>query len=263
MTDMIPREEPDSRMTMGQTHLDPGDIVYPRVKILQTQSDEVANKAGAPGELFNTLTSENYGESLRFLPILAFKQRILLVRKERREAIDDSLKGAGLPELGEGDGLKCRSFDMFQGRGEPGIACNDCPLSQWRGNLPPLCTETYNVAASTELGELVVLSFSKSSARTGKQAFTMMRMGPQPPYSQVLELRTKPERNDQGNFHVAVVAAALGEDKKRIVSPPDLRAAAAAWARQLEGATIDVTPVGEDEGTPGEGPLPEQGDQPF
>lgn len=239
---MQPYQQPGNAMiSLGQTHLDAGDFVPPRVKVVQQMSDEVAEKKAAAGEFYNTLTGENYGEALRFIPIMPFKQRILLVRSERRPNIDAALGGAGLAVLSEGDGLKCRSFDMLQGVGEPGIECPGCPLAAWGdGNTPPLCTETYNMAALTELGDLIFLGFSKSSAKVGKRLFSMTRLTAGAPWTKVYRATTHNEKNDKGNFYVPDIVV----DGP---TPNELLGMATTWARELGGMVIDVTPADDDE----------------
>lgn len=228
----------DSRMDLGQTELDAGDLVLPRIKIIQQMSAEATDDPvrGKAGEFFDTLRQVNHGTSLRFIPLLPFKQRVFLVRDEKRAAINEQLVAAGLEELSEGTGLKCRSYDMENGQGDPGIKCAACPLSQWQDDRPPLCSETYNVAAMSELGEMIILSFSKSSAKTGKRVFSMLRMQPGLPWSQILEATTRKEKNDLGTFFVPDVKA-TGE-----ATPTELLAEARKWATQLRGTAIDVTP---------------------
>ena len=168
---VVPHDD-SNLMSFGQTRLDAGDIIMPRVKLLQAQSEEVNGDPplGKVGEFFNTLTSVSYGSKLRFVPILPFKQRILLVRNERLAAINATLADGGLEALSsEAKGLTCRSYDMERGSGNPGIECEACPLSKWQGDEPPHCSETYNVAATSEEGELIVLSFSNSSAKAGRR----------------------------------------------------------------------------------------------
>lgn len=227
----------EGSMTFGQTALDAGDLVMPRIKVVQAQSAEVADGFAKPGDIWNTLTSENHGTELRFIPLVPFKQRIMLVRPERRPLIDAALKNAKLPPLPEGDGLACRSFDMLTGAGHPGIACDACPLSKWgEANTAPLCSETYNVAAMTELGDLIVLSFSKSSARTGKQLFSMMRLQRTAPYAKVALMQTKQEKGAKGTYYAPTVKM-TGE-----ITPPELLASAREWASQLAGARLDIEP---------------------
>jgi len=228
-------------MSFGQTRLDPGDLIMPRVKLLQAQSAEVADEAGVPGDFYNTLTSINYGSTLRFVPISPFKQRIFMVRSERRAAINAVLASGGLDEIpADADGLRCRSYDMEHGTGSPGIACDECPLSKWDDNNPPFCTETYNVAASSEEGELIVLSFSRSSARTGKQLFSMIRMRPGA-RATVFEATSRAEKGKLGNFSVPIIKP-VGPAAPELVRQVNL------WATQLQGVTINVNPES-DEGS--------------
>lgn len=237
------RDQDSSLMSFGQTELDSGDLILPRVKVVQQMSDEAQDDRAKAGDFFNTLTGENYGTALRFVALQAFKQRVMLVRDERRPAINAELVEAGLAELSEGNGLKCRSFDMSHGQGEPGIACDDCPLSKWHeGNQPPYCSETYNVAAMDETGALIILSFSKSSARVGKQLFSMLRLRPGMPWQVVYEAKTRQEKNDKGTFYVPTVVS-TGE-----APATELLTQARDWATKIRGVQIEVTPIDEEEG---------------
>jgi len=241
-----PYDPPDSRLTLGQTNQDASDLILPRIKVVQAMSAEASRDEDPAkvGDFYNTLTSENYGDKLRFVPILAFKQRVFLVRQERREKIEAVL---GVP-LSEGDGLKCRSLDTIAGSGEPGGECTTCPLSVWDGNIPPLCSETYNFASINELGELIILSFAKSSAKTGKRLNSMLRMRPGAPWASTYEASTRKEKNDRGTF-------AVPEVKVVGPTPTELLKVAHDWASQLAGTVLDVTPEAEETEVP-DSPLP-------
>lgn len=276
MTDQtnLPAVAEDSRLSFGQTEVRPQDIVAPRVKVIQQMSKEAADGLGSPGDFYNTLTGENYGPSLRIQPIQTFMQRIFLVRDDpaRRKPIEKALKDLGQGPLSDGAGLKCRSFDMYQGIGEPGILCEGdekasippCPFSQWHrdggDNIPPLCTETWNVAAVTELGELVLVGFSRSSAKVGKRLFSALRLRTvtAPPWQSYFDLQTRAERNDKGNFFVPDF---------RIVTDPRPDTAqlrqAVAWASQLKGVQLDVTPDVDDEPTTVDGEEGDDSTSPF
>lgn len=219
----------DGSLTFGQTKLDAGDFVPPRVKICQQMSQEVADKKAEAGDFFNTLTGENYGTSLKFVPIQPFKQRIFLVREEKR-AIIEAATGISV----EGQGLACRSYDMVTGTGDPGGECSQCPLAVWNERQPPFCTETYNVAALTELGELVFLGFQKSSAKIGKNLFSMLRLSMQAPWSRVYSVTSRQTKNALGNFYVPDVT------REGDIPAPELMKAAIGWAQQLSGQNIDV-----------------------
>ncbi len=247
MSAMQKYEEGEGRVTFGQTDLEPGDIIMPRVKIVQAMSAEAQTekKPAKVGDLFNTLTGENFGAELKFIPLFPFKQRIFISRPERRDDIEAVL---GQP-LTEGDGLKCRSFDMFQGNGDPGLECNECPLSRWRQDKPPICSETYNVAAMTELGDLVILSFSKSSAKVGKRLFSMLRLRHEAPWTRVFEMTTRKTQNDRGTF--AVPDVTITSD----ATPPELLKVAQKYVKDLQGRAIDITPDIEEEPAPANEPF--------
>lgn len=247
------RRDEDTRLDLGSGHLDASDLILPRIKVVQQMSAEANSdpKKADPGDFFNTLDGSSYGKSLRFIPLHPFKQRVFLAPKtdEKRAKANAALVEAGLEALGEGDGLLCRSLDMYQGIGDPGILCSECPLSKWDGQVPPLCSETYNVAAITELGELIILSFAKSSAKTGKRVFSMIRLKgvTSPPWANTYEATTQRVTNEKGTFFVPDVVVAGP-------TPTELLNVAAKVGAQIAGVQIDVTPV--DEEAEAEAPAP-------
>lgn len=236
-------------LDFGSTDFDATDFVPPRVKILQPMSAETTGDA-RPGDWFNTLTQENYGQVLRIVPITPLKQRVFLFRADpsKTKRVNDALGRRGLSVLPEGEGLMCRSLDTIRGLGAPGDelwadgekGCRECPLAEWGDRkTPPICTETYNIAGLSEEGDLTIVSMSKSSARTGKAWFSMLRLNDSAPWGQTYELTTVEERNDLGKFWTARV--------RRVgASATDLMAKAARWYPQLTGRPIDITPVDED-----------------
>lgn len=231
----IQKYESNTGITFGQEHMDATDFIPPRVKVVQAMSQEAQDGRAVVGDFYNTLTGENYGKSLRFIPLTTFKNRILIVRPERREEINKALKTAGVKAQIEGDGLQCRSLDMIEGVGVPGMACAECPLSQWNGKLPPLCSESYNVTAMNELGDLIILSFSKSAAKTGKKLISTMRMRREKPWTTVFEVTTRKESNDRGTFAVPEFRA-TGER-----TDETLLRVAQGWIAELSGRVIDLT----------------------
>lgn len=236
MNDSALQPAGNTGISFGSSNLDAEDFIPPRVKIVQAMSDE-RSQGVEEGSFYNTLTSEDYGPELTFIPISTFKNRILLVRTERRKEMNKALKTAGHREIGNDvEGLACRSLDMQHGRGTPGIACSECPLSQWSGddgNTPPLCSETYNVTAISDAGDLIILGFSKSSAKIGKRMFSMMRLSAGAPWSAQYLATTREESGKQGRYFVPII--------KKIDAPaPEMMKLAEAFASQLAGVTIDV-----------------------
>ena len=258
MNDSALTTRPESGISFGSSQLDAEDFIPPRVKIVQAMSDE-RSEGVDEGSFFNTLTSEDYGSELNFIPIGTFKNRVLLVRTERRKEINAALKKAGIPLLGNDvEGLSCRSLDMEVGRGKPGVACGECPLSQWTGDdqmTPPLCSETYNVTAINDAGDLIILGFSKSSAKVGKRLFSMMRLTAGKPWKSQYTANTREEKGAQGRYYVPVI-------RKSGTPPPELMRLAEEFAAQLAGVVIDVTPADDENGAaPAAGDAPWEEDQ--
>jgi len=251
MTDNAMTVAPQANLTLGQTHLQSSNLILPRVKIVQMMSDERATGLANPGDFFNTLTSESYGPEIKFLPLQPFMNRVLLVRDEKRIKAEKVLK----VKFSEGDGLKCRSADMVYGVGEPGGSCEACPLAQWgESNTPPMCSEVYNLAALTELGDLIILQFQKSSAKAGRKVFSMLRFaGPgKAPWSRFYTAATHEETiKGKGTFAVPVVSVTSE------TPPTELIRAAQAWAAELGATQLDVTGVEDDE------PIEDGGPEPF
>lgn len=235
-------------LNMGATNLDATDFIPPRVKILQPLSNETTGDARA-GDLYNTLTGENYGSTLVVIPIAPLKQRVLLVRDRVRERADMLLASAGLNPLSDQDGLQCRSLDMVKGVGIPGDelwrhgekGCQECPLAVWIDGVPPACTETYNVACVTDEGDLVIPGFAKTGAKTGKKWFSMLRLRAGAPWTRKYEITTSETKNDLGRFWTPSV--------RLLPDAPaaDLQRQAAYWAKELTGRVIDVTAAAGDE----------------
>lgn len=263
MTDSALVPQAPGGLSFGQTALDASQFIPPRVKVIQKMSQEVDTKLGVAGDFFNVLTQENYGQTFSFLPIQPFMNRVLLVRDEKRVAIENALTEGGVTnadgpkgkgpvfEFAEGGGvLKCRSLNMEKGNGEPGIACAECPLSVWHGADAPLCTEVYNVASLHENGDLIILQFSRSSAKAGRKLFSMLRLGRpgQPIWDRFYKIETKDQSNSKGTFAVPIVS------KTAELPPPELAKDALRWYHELSGlGPIDVTPDDETAETEGAG----------
>jgi hypothetical protein len=239
---MVPAGSGGLTMNFGSTQLDATDFVPPRVKILQPMSAETTDGA-APGDWYNTLTQENYGPTMRVVPITPLKQRVLLVREAKKPLIDALLAAADISPMPEGEGLMCRSLDMVVGIGHPGDVlaadsegCPHCPLSRWRGQEPPPCTETYNiVAVEIDRGDLVILSMAKSGAKTGKQFFSLLMLTKGAPWMRAYDLSTVEMRNSQGKFWVPRVKVSPEPP------PTDIMREAARWYPQFTGRVVDIT----------------------
>lgn len=121
-----------------------------------------------------------------------------------------------------GQGLMCRSFDLRQGVGTPGIACAGCPMAEVPKNAEgqiigaSKCNTYYNYTAlvirsSQEFDEppMAVLSFGRTAAPAGKliNSIKVTRTGLSGPWYPIwFRLRMKETENRKGTFYVPVPA---------------------------------------------------------
>lgn len=228
----------NNQIEVGATNLGAGDFIPPRVKVVQQMAKEAADKKAEAGDFYNTLTGQNYGPSLTVVPLFTFQNRVFITRAgDRKKEADAKLVAAGLEPLpADADGLMCRSVDTVVGNGDPGIRCADCPLAQWEGRTgAPLCSETYNLVAITEEGDVVFIGMSKSSAKVGKRINSVLRMTTRSPWASMWKFTTTQESNTKGIFYVPDFTAHVEQ------TPPELMGEAARFARMFAGAPIDVT----------------------
>lgn len=141
---------------------DSKDVQLPAIRIAQFMSKVVTGGLVQPGHFYLNVGNEDLGESIDVIPLKAFKHRVYFKR----------------PEAGQqgGNQLSCRSTDMVQGVGEPGIACAACPLKDWpQGGPPPVCTEAINfpvivLPKEGEDDELVmgIMTFQRTSTKAAR-----------------------------------------------------------------------------------------------
>lgn len=111
---------------LGDTGMDAGDIALPRIVLTQSLSQAVSDGKAPVGVYWNTLTETVVGGAFHFVPVLPFRNRVRLV---------------------VGQGLRCRSIDMVNGQGDPGILCDQCEYKDWPEDAAeggPKCGVSHN-----------------------------------------------------------------------------------------------------------------------
>jgi hypothetical protein len=197
--------------------LDSGDLVIPRIKISQGLSKvnmlyaTSRGKEGVQmGDWYHTTTGKSLGETIYFIPCDMRKSRSLFE---------------------QGRGLRCRSFDLLRGEGDPGILCEGtaeeihtvpaddrgCVYRLWSedeaGNrVAPPCGITYNYPGfvivdidnpeHTELlqGMLQLRSKATRAARKINTAFTTYGGGEW--HRLIMEITAASETNTKGTYFV-------------------------------------------------------------
>src|SRR5271169_762810 len=130
----------------GFEEVQSGDMTVPQMRLCQSltpQRDKQESKyipGLDEGSYFNTVTGENYGDTVKIVPLMFFKNRVYFQDKK------------------QGGGILCRSDDMKTGSVERGDhedggtfggSCATCPMAQFgtaKGGegKGKACTEFYN-----------------------------------------------------------------------------------------------------------------------
>jgi len=189
----------------GFEEVEQGDLTVPQMRLCQSltpqrQQNEAKFIASLKeGEYFNTVTSENYGSSVKIVPLMFFKNRVYFRDKKK------------------GGGILCRSDDMKQGIGEPGGECAVCPLNQFGSakdgaGKGKACTEFFNFPSmvvskdgSVNPNNLVVRSFKSSGITVAKDWLAMMRLRGIDMFGGIYELGSTAKVFTEGTSYVETV----------------------------------------------------------
>lgn len=195
--------------------IDAGDLVMPKLRQSQAMSKVNTLHAASKGtqgvqmgNWYITSTGQNLGDAVYFVPVDMRKSRAMFV---------------------QGSGLMCRSFDLIQGEGDPGILCDGtfeeqhslpeaqrgCAFRLWNDKVPPKCGVTYNYPGFAILDidnprgkNLVqcILQLRSSSTQAAKQINTIvMNDGMGVWQNVIIELGTDMRTNLKGQFFVPTV----------------------------------------------------------
>jgi len=225
--------------------IDAGDLVMPKLRLSQAMSKTnnlfAATKGTqgvGMGNWYVSSNGQNLGETVYFVPVDMRKSRAMFV---------------------QGQGLMCRSFDLVQGEGDPGILCEGtqeerltvpekhrgCPLRLWNDKQPPKCGETYNYPGyvitdidNPDGKNLVqaILQMRGTAATAGKTINTIvMNEGGGVWQNTIIELGVESRSNIKGTFFVPTVDFFDTTDAPEFAR---LKRRADAMARQMGSSSI-------------------------
>lgn len=225
--------------------IDAGDLLMPKLRISQAMSKtntEYATTKGKSGvgmgSWYVSTTGKDLGDTVYFVPVDMRKSRAMFIT---------------------GEGLVCRSFDMLQGEGTPGVACEGtyeerltvpekhrgCPLRLWNDRTPPKCGETYNfpgyLIEDIDAGDKsklvqVILQLRSTGASCGKAINTMvMNEGGGVWQNTIVELGLEAKSNARGTFFVPTADFYDTTDQPEFAR---IRRRADAMARQMGAVSV-------------------------
>lgn len=150
---------------MGFEDEEAGDLIIPRVKVIQTLSPERKEKIAEEGDIINSLTKEKLNGKT-FIPIFKFNNHVWW--KDRSE----------------GGGIQCMSRDGRLGTMSDGtqIMCSQCRRCEFNNSKQgkealPTCTKYINFFGFFAGERMpIILSFSKTSYNEGKKLYSLAKV---------------------------------------------------------------------------------------
>jgi hypothetical protein len=200
-----PYQQP--QIAEGFENMEHGDMAKPRLAVCQAQSlqrqkdDPKYIKGLEEGQFFNTITGENYGDTVRVSPLMFFKYRLRFGDKAKKE------------EAGK---LLCQSANAKVGTGDPGGNCLTCPMAQWKEDKPS-CTLLYGYASlivpktgDIRFDNLVIVSMKSANMGLAKEWNALMRLRQNdhnqtlPMWQGIYELKSVIRKFDLGSAYMIV-----------------------------------------------------------
>lgn len=189
---------------VGLEEMTRADWTLPRLGLCQSMSPQ--RKRSDPkyiegleeGDLFNSITRENYGKTVQVVPLIFFKNRFRFQEGQ----------------LGQ---VLCQSADDKHGVGDPGGDCATCAMAQFgsgKGNAPA-CSRFYNYPSlilpkdgHIGLDLLVVASFKSSELKVARDWNALLRLRNTDTFAGIYEFTTVEQKNDLGSWFTRVVKPA-------------------------------------------------------
>jgi hypothetical protein len=176
------------------------DLIIPYAKLMQPLSPELDDMEDVKaGQILNSMSQENYGTELTFIPLIFQKKRIKWIPREEGGGIECQSPNGRYPTIGKMHSHLCR----------------ECEYSRWTEKNPPECIEFLDFLSLTESGDIITVSFARTSFKAGKQLVNTARFSGGDLFSKKYTLFTKKEKNDKGTYFVYSVkpAGLVSEDE--------------------------------------------------
>jgi hypothetical protein len=211
----------------GFLNINKDDIVLPRYRMVQLNSEDIPDTQTHLGEWFNTISGE-FATSITIIPVDMKVSRAAMPRQYRSDSrpLCASSDGQHADERFFDDGFAelAREYGDF---GFTGV-CEDCPLAKFGPDgQKPVCAKVYVYHVMTDDGHEAIIRLKRSAHKVGKQINTIIR---QYYFTRWIKLTAKTEHNTMGTF--TTCTPAIGEkipkplvDKiKRLQANPILHA---------------------------------------
>lgn len=192
-----------SDVPMGFEDEDDGDLIVPRVKVIQTLSPERKEKIAEEGDIINSLTKEKLNGK-KFIPVFKFNNNIWWKPRS------------------EGGGIQCIAREGKMGVASDGtsLLCAMCRKNEFDNSKQgaashPVCTKYINFFGFFEGERMpIILSFAKTNYNEGKKLFSLAKVTMQNMWHFGYRLDNKLMAKGGNEWHIIAATAAGATDEE-------------------------------------------------
>ncbi len=202
MTDLVKKENQAMMDSMNGVPLgfeddNEGDMIIPRIKVINALSPERKDKLADEGDIINSLTVEKLNGKI-FVPVFKFNSNI-----EWKDRAD-------------GGGIHCHARDGKRGFESDGTSkmCAQCRRNEFDNTKVgreaiPKCTKYINFFGFIQGERMpIILSFSKTNYNEGRKLYSLARVSMQNMWNHGYTLDSKLMAKGGNEWYNIVVAAA-------------------------------------------------------
>ena len=182
---------------LGFEDEDAGDMIIPRVKVIQTLSPERKDKLAAEGDIINSLTKEKLNGKV-FIPVFKFNNHIWWRDRSEGGGIKCIARDAKFGTMSDGTNLICAS-------------CKRCEFDNTKQGKEalPTCTKYINFFGFFEGERMpIILSFAKTSYNEGKKMYSLAKVTMQNMWNYGYALNEKLQAKAGNEWFICVPSAA-------------------------------------------------------
>lgn len=182
------------KIPAGFEGLEEGDIRIARLGVAQGLSQVCIDGKAKMGELFNTITSEVYGESVEIIPLFMFKTR----------AQFDTERGLVMMSR---DNIKVTmAIDEFAEYLDKPV--EEVPGAAWNGDEPPTFGQVYNfpcLLVNRLIQFPLSLSMMRTAIKVAKTFLSMARYSGEDMFARVYKVSSTIEKGTKGTYALPVI----------------------------------------------------------
>lgn len=192
-------------LPMGFEDEEAGDMIIPRIKVVQTLSPERKEKLAEEGDIINSLTKEKLNGKV-FIPVFKFNNNI------------------DWKDRSEGGGMQCYARDGKVGEKSDGTtmlcaSCKRCEFDNTKQgrDAAPKCTKYINFFGFFAGERMpIILSFAKTNYNEGKKLYSLAKVTMQNMWNYGYTLTEKLMAKNSNEWYIitATPAGAVSDEDK-------------------------------------------------